>query len=101
MPPPAPVEGLGIPGNGLKTLSTEMITQQEQTAGASHSIPAPRSCEGLECVAEEPEWPGEPSPRAFPNPFGFGILLDGFKHMGDAQSLFSGELLWCRISLHS
>lgn len=34
---------------------------------------------GPESVAEEPGWPGQPSSRAFPNPFGFGMLPDGFE----------------------
>lgn len=39
----------------------------------------PEAVEGLKSVAEEP---GQPSSRAFPHPFGFGMLRDGFKTHG-------------------
>lgn len=42
----------------------------------------PEAVEGPESVAEEPGWPGQPSSRAFPNPFGFGMLPDGFETHG-------------------
>lgn len=42
-----------------------------------------------------------PAPGHSPAPLDLGCCWMGLRHMGEAQSLFSGELPWCRISLHS